>query len=260
MQQRSMWREIFTPVVMMYTLAYFCLTNTLSAISIWTPQILQSFNQGSSNITIGLLAAVPQICTILGMIYWSRHSDHRQERRHHTALPYLFAAAGWLLASATDHNMIQMLGIIMASTGSFSAMAIFWTTPDQSISLRARAIGIAVINATGNIGSALSPFMIGWLKDLTGSFNSGLWFVAALLVIGAGIIWAIQCSPPVRERPRKERRCVTVRLPILISAKSTMKAWVRTMCIISRSPAWRHFWPPYAATSPRTVLSDAFPQ
>lgn len=42
MQQRSMWREIFTPVVMMYTLAYFCLTNTLSAISIWTPQILQS--------------------------------------------------------------------------------------------------------------------------------------------------------------------------------------------------------------------------
>lgn len=51
MQQRSMWREIFTPVVMMYT-AYFCLTNTLSAISIWTPQILQSFNQGSSNITI----------------------------------------------------------------------------------------------------------------------------------------------------------------------------------------------------------------
>lgn len=67
---------------MMYTLAYFCLTNTLSAISIWTPQILQSFNQGSSNITIGLLAAVPQICTILGMIYWSRHSDHRQERRH----------------------------------------------------------------------------------------------------------------------------------------------------------------------------------
>ncbi len=87
--------------------------------------------------------------------------------------------------------MIQMLGLL-------------WLRPDHSaqwrfsgqhrislFSLRARAIGIAVINATGNIGSALSPFMIGWLRDLTGSFNSGLWFVAALLVIGAGIIWAI---------------------------------------------------------------------
>ena len=63
----------------------------------------------------------------------------------------------------------------------------------------ARAIGIAVINATGNIGSALIPFMIGWLKDITGSFSSGLWFVAALLVIGAMIIWAI---PMKGTRPR----------------------------------------------------------
>lgn len=88
MQQRSMWREIFTPVVMMYTPAYFCLTNTLSAISIWTPQILQSFNQGSSNITIGLLAAVPQICTILGMVYWSRHQIAARTKASHR--PSLF--------------------------------------------------------------------------------------------------------------------------------------------------------------------------
>lgn len=127
LQQRSLWREIFTPIVLMYTLAYFCLTNTLSAINIWTPQILQSFNQGSSNVTIGILAAIPQICTIAGMVWWSKRSDRLQERKHHTALPYLFAAAGWLLASATDHSLIQLLGIVMASVGSFTAMAIFWT-------------------------------------------------------------------------------------------------------------------------------------
>ena len=55
---RSTLREVLTPAVLMYTLAYFCLTNTLSAINIWTPQILQSFNTGSSNIVIGLLAAM----------------------------------------------------------------------------------------------------------------------------------------------------------------------------------------------------------
>ena len=58
---RSTLREVLTPAVLMYTLAYFCLTNTLSAINIWTPQILQSFNTGSSNIMIGLLAAIPQV-------------------------------------------------------------------------------------------------------------------------------------------------------------------------------------------------------
>lgn len=199
LQQRSLWREICTPIVLMYTLAYFCLTNTLSAINIWTPQILQSFNQGSSNVTIGILAAIPQICTIAGMVWWSKRSDRLQERKHHTALPYLFAAAGWLLASATDHSLIQLLGIVMASVGSFTAMAIFWTTPDQSISLEARAVGIAVINATGNIGSALSPLLIGWFKDLTGSFNSGLYFVSALLIVGAVLVWRI---PMKYSRPR----------------------------------------------------------
>ncbi|WP_445494788.1 4-hydroxyphenylacetate permease [Photorhabdus sp. SF281] len=198
LQQRSIWREIFTPTVLMYTLAYFCLTNTLSAINIWTPQIVQSFNQGSSNITIGILAAIPQFCTIVGMVYWSRRSDRLQERKMHTALPYLFAAAGWILTSLTNHSVIQLIGIIMASTGSFTAMAVFWTTPDQSISLRARAIGIAVIAATGNIGSALSPLLIGWLKDQTGSFNTGLYFVAGLLIIGAAII---QTIPMKHSRP-----------------------------------------------------------
>ncbi|TNH43367.1 4-hydroxyphenylacetate permease [Photorhabdus luminescens] len=191
MQKRSIWSEIFAPIMLMYTLAYFCLTNTLSAINIWTPQIVQSFNQGSSNIMIGILTAIPQFCTIIGMVYWSRRSDRLQERKMHTALPYLFAAVGWILTSLTNHSVIQLIGIIMASTGSFTAMAVFWTTPDQAISLRARAIGIAVISATGNIGSALSPLLIGWLKDQTGSFNTGLYFVAGLLVIGAAIIWLI---------------------------------------------------------------------
>lgn len=199
MQNTSLWKEIFTPVVLMYTVAYFCLTNTLSAINIWTPQIMQSFNEGSSNAMIGLLTAIPQFCTILGMIYWSRRSDRLQERKMHTALPYLFAAAGWVLAAMTSHPIIQLIGIIMASTGSFTAMAVFWTTPDQSISLRARAIGIAVINATGNIGSAVSPLLIGWLKDQTGSFNSGLYFVAGLLVVGALLVIAI---PMKNSRPR----------------------------------------------------------
>ncbi len=184
-------REVLTPVVLMYTLAYFCLTNTLSAINIWTPQILQSFNQNSSTIVIGLLAAIPQLCTIFGMIWWSRRSDRLQERRMHTVLPYLFAALGWLLASATNHALVQLFGIIMASVGSFTAMVVFWTTPDSAISPVARAVAIALINAVGNIGSAVSPLLIGVVHDMTGSFNGGLWFLAGLLVVGAGLVWWI---------------------------------------------------------------------
>lgn len=166
MSQRSMLRELFTPVIMLYTLAYFCLTNTLSALSVWTPLILQSFNQQSNNITIGLLSAIPQVCTIVGMVWWSKRSDRLNERKFHTLLPYLFAAAGWILTATSSNPMLQFSGIVMASAGAFAAMVIFWTTPDQSISVQARALGIAVINATGMTGAALGPLLMGWMKDI----------------------------------------------------------------------------------------------
>jgi ACS family 4-hydroxyphenylacetate permease-like MFS transporter len=74
-------------------------------------------------------------------------------------------------------------------------MSIFWTTPDHALSFRARAIGIAVINATGNISSALNPLIVGWLKDATHSFTSGLIYSAVLLAIGAVIVMML----PIRQ-------------------------------------------------------------
>jgi ACS family 4-hydroxyphenylacetate permease-like MFS transporter len=186
--QRSMFRELFTPTIMLYTLAYFCLTNTLSALSVWTPLILRSISQESSNVTIGILSAIPQVCTIVAMVWWSKRSDKHNERKVHTLLPYLFAAAGWILTATSSDPMLQFTGIVMASSGAFAAMVIFWTTPDRAISLRARALGIAVINATGMTGAALGPLLMGWMKDVTGNFNAGIFMVAGFLVLGALVI------------------------------------------------------------------------
>lgn len=189
--QRSMARELFTPVIILYTVAYFCLTNTLSALSVWTPLILRSFNESSSNVTIGILSAIPQVCTIVAMVWWSKRSDRLNERKAHTLLPYLFAAAGWILTATSTTPLWQFTGIVMASAGAFAAMVIFWTTPDRYISLRARAVGIAVINATGMTGAALGPLLMGWMKDVTGNFNAGIFMVAGFLVLGALIIAVI---------------------------------------------------------------------
>lgn len=192
--QRSVARELFTPIIILYTVAYFCLTNTLSALSVWTPLILRSFNETSSNVTIGLLSAIPQVCTIVAMVWWSKRSDRLNERKIHTLLPYLFAAAGWMLTASSTQAVLQFTGIVMASAGAFAAMVIFWTTPDRYISLRARAVGIAVINATGMTGAALGPLLMGWMKDVTGNFNAGIFMVAGFLVLGALIIALIPMS------------------------------------------------------------------
>jgi MFS transporter, ACS family, 4-hydroxyphenylacetate permease len=187
-EERSLFSELVSPTVLKFALAYFCLVNTLAMVAVWTPLIVKSFSADASNRTVGLLAAIPQICTIVAMIWWGRRSDRKQERRWHLMLPMLFSAAGWLCTAYSTHPAVQMLGICLASAGSYTAMSIFWTTPDHALSFRARAVGIAVINATGNIGSALNPLVVGWLRDVTHSFSAGLLYAAALLVIGAVVV------------------------------------------------------------------------
>ena len=184
----SVLAEMCSPTVLKFGLAYFCLVNTLAMVAVWTPLIVKSFNSGASNTQIGLLAAIPQVCTVIGMIAWGRRSDRLQERRWHIVWPMLLSAAGWLITAYAGHPMLQLLGICMASTGAYTAMSVFWTTPDGALSFAARAIGIAVINATGNIGSALNPVVVGWLKDVTHSFATGLLYASALLVAGALIV------------------------------------------------------------------------
>jgi len=181
--KRSLFSELISPTVLKFSVAYFCLVNSLAMVAIWTPLIVNSFTADQSKTTIGLLAAVPQLCTIAGMILWGRRSDRAQERRWHTIWPMLAAAVGWLLTAYSAQPLVQLLGLCIASTGAYTAMSIFWTTPDHALSFAARALGIAVINATGNIGSALNPLVVGWLKDVTGSFSTGLVYASVLLVI-----------------------------------------------------------------------------
>ncbi|MDB5758844.1 MAG: transporter [Burkholderia sp.] len=196
--QRSLFAELTSPNVVKFAVAYFCLVNTLAMVAVWTPLIVKSFSADASNRTVGLLAAIPQVVTVIAMIWWGRRSDRLQERRWHLMLPTLASAAGWLCSAASSNPALQLLGVCLASAGSYTAMSIFWTTPDQALSLRAQAIGIAVINATGNISSALNPVIVGWLKDATQRFTAGLLYSAVLLIIGAAIVMML----PIARRQR----------------------------------------------------------
>ena len=51
----------------------------------------------------------------------------------------------------------------------------------------AAAGAIALINATGNLGGYVGPFVVGWIKDSTNSFEAGLYFLAAS-ALGAAVI------------------------------------------------------------------------
>jgi len=49
----------------------------------------------------------------------------------------------------------------------------------------AAASGIAWINSVGNLGGFFGPSLVGWAKNLTGSYAGGLYALAVCAVISA---------------------------------------------------------------------------
>jgi ACS family tartrate transporter-like MFS transporter len=49
----------------------------------------------------------------------------------------------------------------------------------------AAAGAIAMINATGNLGGYFGPFIVGWIRNSTKSFEAGLYFLAACSLMAA---------------------------------------------------------------------------
>jgi MFS transporter, ACS family, 4-hydroxyphenylacetate permease len=167
--------------------AYFGLVTSLNANSTWVPQIVHSPIHGTSFIVVGLLTAFPAILTVAVMPLWGASSDRRDERDWHLRIAMLLAAAGWVLVILAHQLELRYLGLIIVSVGSFCGLLTFWTFPASNaiLSAEARPAGIALINCVGiGGGSAIGPLVVGYLKDLTGSFSAGLAYVAAMLIMG----------------------------------------------------------------------------
>jgi len=65
--------------------------------------------------------------------------------------------------------------------------------------LTGTAAGMALINSVGNVGGFMGPFLVGWIKDSTGSFNNGLYALAGFMVLAAVVTVAGVQAP--RRRP-----------------------------------------------------------
>lgn len=180
-QHHSILRGLLNPRVLALALVYFGTSAGLYTLSIWAPQIIKDL--GVSSMTVGLVNAIPPIISVVAMVLWSRHSDRTGERTWHVAIACMLAAVGLVIAAST-HNMVGLIAALtIINVGISCSKPPLWSMPTLFLSGTAAATGIATINSIGNLGGFAGPVMIGWIKDQTGSYAGGLYFVAGLLVL-----------------------------------------------------------------------------
>lgn len=179
----SIWRGLADLRVIALALVYFGTSAGLYTLGIWAPQIIKEF--GLSSLHVGFLNALPGIVAVVAMVLWARHSDRSGERTWHVVGACMLASLGLVLAGFAGTVLAVLLTLTLVNVGISAAKPPLWSMPTMFLSGSAAAAGIATINSIGNLGGFVGPAMIGWIKDLTGSFQGGLFFVASLLVVSA---------------------------------------------------------------------------
>jgi len=196
-----------SPRVWLLALIYFCVVMGLYGISFWLPSIL-SDTMTSDPWRIGLLTAIPWGAAAMVMLLVGRRSDRTGERRWHTALPALIAGAAFATSAIPGISPLpSFLALTVATCGIMAAVSCFWSLPTAILSGTAAAAGIAWINSLGNLAGYVSPFVVGHVRDTTGSMSAALVVLAGSL-IAAGTLTAWggprSTSGKLAERPRDE--------------------------------------------------------
>ncbi len=155
--------------------------------TLWAPTMIKSLGVGR-DFVIGLIAALPNAVAMIVMITVGQSADRHRDRRLHTAALFLLAAAGLMLALVWHGNLwLTVLALCIANAGLLSVPPVFWGMPTAVLGPSNAASGIAWISAIGNIGGFFGPYVVGVLKQSSGSFALPVSCMIVCLLAGLGL-------------------------------------------------------------------------
>jgi len=191
--------SLFDRRVLALSLVYFGNVACVYGVGFWLPSIVKGF--GLSIAATGWVAAIPYVIGFFGMIWWGLRSDKHGERTLHLAVALGLAALGVGGSALLSDPGQKMFALTLGAFGVFAALPIFWTLPTAFLAGAAVAPGIAAINSIGNLSGYFGPFVMGWIKDLTGGFGWGLATIAACALIALFITLALGHDPRLEQAP-----------------------------------------------------------
>lgn len=171
------------------SLIYAGASGASQCLSLWQPQIIKSFGLG--NLETGLLNSIPFGIASVLMILWGRSSDRMAERKWHTAIPLGLLALSLLSAVAVNTLLPTIVILCVAVTATYIVKGPFWALSTQWLSAGAAAAGIAQVNAIGNLGGFVGGWLLGLIKDATGSYPLGLLPLAVISAVGCLVVIAM---------------------------------------------------------------------
>jgi MFS family permease len=179
---------LVNPRLLALSAVYFGIIAANVGLGFFLPQIVQAF--GMSTFRTTLVSALPYVAGAIGIVLWGWRSDRARERRYHAVVPIAIASGALAASTVLDHPAAKMIAFCVAGFGIFSSMPVFWTLPTAFLSGAAAAGGIALINSIGNLAGFAGPSLMGWTRDATGSYTTGLFILSGACAMAVAILLA----------------------------------------------------------------------
>jgi MFS transporter, ACS family, tartrate transporter len=179
----SLWQSLYNPRIIALCAIYFGIGAASVGLIMFLAQIVKEL--GLSNLLTGYVSSVPYIVGTVGMIVCGHITDRMRERRLNCFITCLLAVGGLLTAATLLGTWWSLVGLSIATIGFYGMKPAFWPMPSLFLTGSAAAAGIAWVNAVGNLAGTVTPFIVGWVKDSTGSFAGGLFVLAGFALMSA---------------------------------------------------------------------------
>ncbi len=165
----------------------------LYGLLLWLPQIIKQMGN-LSDVEVGFLSTISPLLGIAGALFVSYRSDRKGNRKAHMAACYVVAGAGLLASALIDSPVAAFVLLSIGNAAVLAASPLFWAIGGSFFAGAAAAACVAVANIIAQVGG-IGPWLIGVVKDATGSFTLALIAISVFFFVAAGLALAMRPSP-----------------------------------------------------------------
>jgi sugar phosphate permease len=187
-QQESYTRALRNKTVQLLIAVYFFWMTGFYGFSLWLPEVVKTMTGDGASGLVGWLTAIPYVVALGSMVGVALWSDRTGNRRLALAVPLVVAAVAMLLGQLVDGSAVQQMVLLcIVAAGVYAPYGPFWAIPSTVLRFEVVAVALGLINALGNLGGFVGPYLVGWLKDVTGANSAGFVALSAFLVMAVVI-------------------------------------------------------------------------
>ena len=193
------------PILWQMALIWFFFDITFWGFTSWLPSYLIK-EKGLSLMSTGIYSALPYLVGTVAIVLGGYLSDKVKGNRKWVFIPSALAGGVALFFMFQTPSLAMVIVCqCFAAFFMFLAQGAFWGLVVVSLPAKIMASGSATVNCFGSIAGFISPFLMGYMIQTSGSFDTSFIMMIVALVVAAVIALTIN------EKPKEDSEDINLR-------------------------------------------------